>query len=552
MDTARMKCSKHAKGFVEKYNIERFLGLEKFDPNQFTEEEKKNFAAYKKEQLSKYSSTNYQQRVVKGTVPQYKPREELSFEKLENVRKNAKANARDLNVRKRRLREFAKKNGIPVRNNIKDDTMTSLRNAIAEAGISVDQRKKIENDSALDKVKINKDDLDDETKRKRALSAEISGKGHYRRKALYDEATKYAAMPPFPNMTIETIRRILRGHLDKDEIDEIESKASREYDDTHELVPRKEPISRSSELLNKFFEAFPDVPRVTMVGQMSSDDQNKYNGFKRDLDREGYRARSLKWDAGHREERAEKARVHRVKNPVPVAKTQKKYKKSKKGTLISFFQDTRRRAIGKEITFQITKERIIEMSKEPCFYCGDLYDEYCIDAVDVATGFVEGNIKPCCRLCNTAKKDHHYKDFIRMMCNIGVKHTPASSTIEWTPIYNFVNPKKNIRSCTFERYAESASRNGREFQITESEIDSLTNNSCHYCGILKKNGIDRLDSKQGYIPGNMVAACGPCNMMKRHFSHDDFIEKAVKILPKWLPEIRACSDFFNVNQEANV
>lgn len=523
-----MKFSKHAKGFVEKYNIERFLGLDKFDPNQFTEQEKKDFDAYKKEQDKKRSNKHYQKRVAEGNPPRRKPVRELSPEELEHTRRIAKANAADLYARKQKMYEFAKKNRIPV-DIIKNETITSLENKLSDAGFSSDKIKAIKIDSSLDKEKINKNDVDDETKRKRAMSAESAGKGYARRQALYDEATKYAAMPSFQTMTIETIRSVLRRHIDEARIKELETNASREYDDTHELVARKEPVSRSSELLNKFFDAFPEVPRVTMVGQMSSENQNKYNRFQRSLDPERYRAQSRKWDEEHREERKEAAKMRRIENYDHVREIERQYEKSEKGTLKSFFNDTKNWAFKNDIPFEITKEQIIDISKNPCFYCKDLYDEYCVDAVDVATGFVKGNVKPCCRLCNRFKKDHNYKDFVRIMCNIGFKHSPTLS--QWTPNYQFLDPRKDLKSSSFKQYA--CNQKGREFQLTETEFHALTNQACHYCGILKKNGIDRVDSKQGYIPGNMVASCAPCNLMKNNFSKQDFIDKAVKIFREW-------------------
>ena len=44
----------------------------------------------------------------------------------------------------------------------------------------------------------------------------------------------------------------------------------------------------------------------------------------------------------------------------------------------------------------------------------------------------------------------------------------------------------------------------------------------------QKNGIDRVDSKLGYIEKNTKSCCGECNFMKNVFDLDSFLEKCLK------------------------
>lgn len=37
---------------------------------------------------------------------------------------------------------------------------------------------------------------------------------------------------------------------------------------------------------------------------------------------------------------------------------------------------------------------------------------------------------------------------------------------------------------------------------------------CYYCGLRVAGGIDRVDSRRGYLMENIVASCTPCNMLK--------------------------------------
>jgi len=85
-----------------------------------------------------------------------------------------------------------------------------------------------------------------------------------------------------------------------------------------------------------------------------------------------------------------------------------------------------------------------------------------------------------------------------------------------------------------------------EFNITKEEALYIMLQNCYYCNNSPKesstskknnrtdtpffhNGIDRLDSKIGYIKNNCVPCCGVCNMMKNKFPKDLFFEQISKI-----------------------
>ena len=51
--------------------------------------------------------------------------------------------------------------------------------------------------------------------------------------------------------------------------------------------------------------------------------------------------------------------------------------------------------------------------------------------------------------------------------------------------------------------------------------------------ILYYNGIDRIDSKIGYINGNVVACCKKCNIAKLDMPIGDFKEHIIKIYNHW-------------------
>jgi hypothetical protein len=88
----------------------------------------------------------------------------------------------------------------------------------------------------------------------------------------------------------------------------------------------------------------------------------------------------------------------------------------------------------------------------------------------------------------------------------------------------------------FYSYKRGAKQRGFNFELDENKFKELTQQNCYYCGCkpnqIKKvkstsenytyNGIDRLDSLEGYTVENSVSCCGTCNFAKREMSEQDF------------------------------
>jgi hypothetical protein len=71
---------------------------------------------------------------------------------------------------------------------------------------------------------------------------------------------------------------------------------------------------------------------------------------------------------------------------------------------------------------------------------------------------------------------------------------------------------------------------GLSFDLTVRQFASLIGRECVYCGLKSNfNGIDRVDSKIGYIIENCVPCCGTCNVMKMAQSVDEFIQRCRRI-----------------------
>jgi hypothetical protein len=71
------------------------------------------------------------------------------------------------------------------------------------------------------------------------------------------------------------------------------------------------------------------------------------------------------------------------------------------------------------------------------------------------------------------------------------------------------------------------------WELTDDYALELVFKNCEYCGRppsnkirgrMQYNGIDRVDSKRGYVAGNVVSCCKTCNLAKRTMSLGDFME----------------------------
>ena len=91
------------------------------------------------------------------------------------------------------------------------------------------------------------------------------------------------------------------------------------------------------------------------------------------------------------------------------------------------------------------------------------------------------------------------------------------------------------RAATIQKGAQIR---GIEFKLTSEQIDEISQRPCEYCGEPPThryksgyigNGIDRIDSDEGYIIENSQACCVECNIFKGRMQHEEFINRIQKI-----------------------
>lgn len=146
-------------------------------------------------------------------------------------------------------------------------------------------------------------------------------------------------------------------------------------------------------------------------------------------------------------------------------------------------------------------------------------------------------------------KDKGYRAKLKCQCKCGSIKDYLAKNLQRNPDINCGCSKKvAIRakeSSAFNKvcsmYKSNAKSKGFCFNLSPEEMSELFKGNCHYCGqepsnIMSTkhyqyvyNGIDRLDSCEGYIKENCVTCCSKCNYFKNSLHYEDFILLVRKI-----------------------
>jgi len=154
--------------------------------------------------------------------------------------------------------------------------------------------------------------------------------------------------------------------------------------------------------------------------------------------------------------------------------------------------------------------------------------------------FAEGNIEVIRRAPNPCHGTNT-QAYWECRCACGNIFSAASQALR--------NGQKSCRQCfevnsrvvgvatnvLLSQYRNEAKQAAREFTLTPEEFHTLVTSNCSYCGIVPSqvsttsyekmlyNGIDRVDSNQGYVLVNCVPCCKICNYAKHNKTKDEFL-----------------------------
>ncbi len=91
------------------------------------------------------------------------------------------------------------------------------------------------------------------------------------------------------------------------------------------------------------------------------------------------------------------------------------------------YTNYRKQAAIRKLSFDISLKKFIELSQQPCAYCGDLrtnsakfervigggeYKYNGLDRLDSTKGYSIDNVVPCCKICNFAKSTTGHQEFL--------------------------------------------------------------------------------------------------------------------------------------------
>lgn len=225
---------------------------------------------------------------------------------------------------------------------------------------------------------------------------------------------------------------------------------------------------------------------------------------------------------------AENAQNWRDNNPEKVLQNNE----NKKNSLSLQYGVYQRTAELKNLIFELSLETFCEIVQQNCHYCGEFSENKTfngIDRKDQTKGYVLDNCVPSCQMCNMIKNTLNEDKFLQKIEHI-LSHNKLILNGNLYPD-SFANRKKS--SISYNKYKDRANKKNFEFSITENEFITITQKPCYLCGKQTdgnhKNGIDRYNSKIGYVLENCRACCGDCNYMKRNFDYDEVIRKFMLI-----------------------
>lgn len=166
---------------------------------------------------------------------------------------------------------------------------------------------------------------------------------------------------------------------------------------------------------------------------------------------------------------------------------------------------------------------------------------------------VTGRPASYCRPCANERGRGHAKRLrdsaTHFRCNL-CKREKSKEDFPWGG--NGVGLERRCKECMAARYAMGArsdkhkysdarsiaKQHGREFTLTIEEYTALRHGPCHYCGHHLSEwgvGLDRKDCALGYVSGNVVPCCFPCNQAKS----DIFTYEEMLVLGEAVRRIRA-------------
>jgi hypothetical protein len=141
--------------------------------------------------------------------------------------------------------------------------------------------------------------------------------------------------------------------------------------------------------------------------------------------------------------------------------------------------------------------------------------------------------------CDECSKQHHYDESWKSRrANTDLKPSRRTTLSQLSP-----ESKNGIRG-SYANYIvnwikSTALKRKLVWDLDHVEVFYMIQKPCYYCGAEvhfpeTRNGLDRMDNTEGYVEGNVVPCCYPCNIAKHEMSQEEFKNHITNIYNNWV------------------
>ena len=205
----------------------------------------------------------------------------------------------------------------------------------------------------------------------------------------------------------------------------------------------------------------------------------------------------------------------------------------------------------------ISVEKFLQLSQLNCYYCNIppskvfnygktmklsqvtikeadfIYNG--LDRIDSSKKHIIDNVVPCCIECNVAKRCLSIDEFYNLISNLynRLNSRYVNKSIESVIITEEQFNKHGVKhhNKLISAIKRAWKRNYDDGDISIINFYNLSQFNCYYCdkepnnlcqGVLKYNGLDRIDSSKGHYINNVVPCCRDCNWAKNDSTLEEF------------------------------
>ena len=141
--------------------------------------------------------------------------------------------------------------------------------------------------------------------------------------------------------------------------------------------------------------------------------------------------------------------------------------------------------------------------------------------------------------CKTCSKTHHYKSIGEAVKKATSKNPSRRTILSKLYPESYGGKRGSYANYIINWIKATAYKRNLIWELDSVEAFKLIQEPCHYCGskVLfpeTRNGLDRIDNLQGYIAGNVVPCCYPCNIAKHEMTYEEFKQHILNVYLHWI------------------